>query len=248
MRIQEGKYLIKLAETECEKQQVYELRYDVYQKELHFSGKNADCGQEYDAYDELCDHLMVCDTEKDRCVSTFRFLPGERLTGSRTFYSEQWFDLGKLSLQRSKVLELGRACIAPEYRNTKVFKMLFAGVGAYLKLHPHDYLIGLTTVSFDSQQNIRLIKEYLINKKVVNQSFGIKPKKNYEINNPGQGDYTLTAVSEREILSKMSTLMLAYHKYGAEFISEPSVDIDFNPPVVDFFTIFEAQKYPQWVS
>ena len=248
MRIQEGKYLIKLAETLQEKQQVFSLRYDVYQKEMHFAGHNVECGQEYDAYDEFCDHLMVYDTENERCVSTFRFLPGERITAGRAFYSEQWFDLGKLSLQRNKVLELGRACIAPDYRNTKVFKMLFAGVGAYLKLYPHDYLIGLTTVSFDSQQNIRMIKEYLIHKKVVNQSFGIKPKKDFEVNSPGQGDYTLAAVSDREVLSKMSTLMLAYHKYGAEFISEPSVDIDFNPPVVDFFTIFEAEKYPKWVS
>ncbi|BBB91871.1 MAG TPA: GNAT family N-acyltransferase [Methylomusa anaerophila] len=248
MRIEEGKYLVKLAETSDEKEQVYRLRHDVYHKELNLIGKNAQCEQEYDSYDEICDHLIIRDVEANRCVSTFRFLSGKKLQGNAGFYSEQWFDIGNLSRQRSKVLELGRACIDLQYRNTKVFKMLFAGVGAYLKLYPHDYLIGLTTVSCNSKQHIRMITEYLINKKVVNVSFGIKPKKHFEINEAELRGYTMAAFTEREVFSKMSTLMLAYHKYGAEFISEPSIDVDFNPPVVDFFTIFNTEKYPKWVS
>lgn len=244
MRIQEGKYLITLAETVKEKEQVFKLRHKVYQQELHFSCKDTAGEQEYDAYDDLCDHLLIQDTEANLCVGTFRFLRGKRLQGKAGFYSEQWFDIGELKHQRNNVLELGRACIDARYRNTKVFKMLFAGVGAYLKLYPHDYLIGLTTVSFDSKQNISLIKEYLINKKVVNISFGVKPKKYFEFEGAG----CKTELGERDIISKMSTLMLAYHKYGAEFISEPSIDMDFNPPVVDFFTIFDTEKYPKWVS
>lgn len=248
MQIQEGKYSVKLAENSHEKEQVYKLRHNVYHKELNFIGKTTESEQDYDRYDEICDHLIIRDEDADRCVSTFRFLPGKRLGGNAGFYSEQWFDLGKLNRQRGRVLELGRACIDTQYRNTKVFKMLFSGVGAYIKLYPHDYLIGLTTVSFNSGKDIKMIAKYLMEKKVINLSFGIKPKKHFEIDETDQKGYAMAVNSEREIISKMSTLMLAYHKYGAEFVSEPSIDVDFNPPVVDFFTIFDTRKYPKWVS
>ena len=191
---------------------------------------------------------MICDAKADRCVSTFRFLSGKKLGGKYGFYSEQWFDIGKLSDARSRVLELGRACIDPQYRNTKVFKLLFCGVGAYLKRYPHDYLIGLTTVACDSRQHIEWIADYLKNKNVINLSLGIRPIKQFEFDSMDTDGTILAPMSEREILSKMSTLMLAYHKYGAEFIFEPSMDVDFDPPVVDFFTIFSAEKYPKWVS
>ncbi len=248
MQLQEGKYLAKLAETSSEEEQIYKLRHNVYHKELHLMSKHTECEQEYDCYDEICDHLLIRDLEANRCVSTFRFLSGKKLQGNSGFYSEQWFDIGILKYQRSAILELGRACIDAQYRNTKVFKMLFSGVGAYLKLYPHNYLIGLTTASFESKQHIKMIAEYLKAKKVINLSLGIRPKKQLAVDEAEQRDCPLAAFSEREITSRMPTLMLAYHKYGAEFISEPSIDVDFNPPVADFFTIFKAEKYPKWAS
>jgi len=57
----------------------------------------------------------------------------------------------------------------------------------------------------------------------------------------------INEISQRHIIKKMSTLMLAYYKYGAKFVGEPSVDMDFDPPVFDYFTIFDAHKFPAWV-
>lgn len=142
---------------------------------------------------------------------------------------------------------LGRACIDTQYRNTSVFKLLFSGLGAYLKLYPHDYLIGLTTLPANAKNDIAVISNYLVENNAVNIAFGVKPKKQLNINCIDPGEFTVAEVNQREIIKKMSTLMLAYYKYGAEFISEPSMDVDFNPPVFDFFTIFDAHKFPSWV-
>jgi L-ornithine Nalpha-acyltransferase len=245
MEMREGKYLSKLAETPDEKEQIYKLRHSIYYKELNFVGEKKDCDKDYDYYDQICDHLIIRDEEKNRCVGTFRFLQGQMLEDVG-FYSEQWFDIGELNRQRTKVLEIGRACIDMQYRNTKVFKMLFSGVGAYLKLYPHDYLIGLTTLTLASEKDIRMITQYLLEKKAINFSFGIKPKKHYIINEAEKGELNMEAISEKEIIKKISTLMWGYYKYGAEFISEPSIDGDFNPPVVDFFTIFDTKRFPDW--
>jgi Putative hemolysin len=249
MEIREGKFLLKLAETPAEKNQIYALRYSVYCKELKFSGKKTEYGEEniaeYDRFDELCDHLIIQDG--DRCVGTFRFLPGGRLPEGGGFYSEQWFDIGQLKAKRRQILELGRACIDTQYRNTSVFKLLFSGLGAYLKLYPHDYLIGLTTLLADAKNDIGVIANYLAANNAVNVAFGVKPKQQLNLAALAPDPSRLPGISQREILKKMSTLMLAYYKYGAEFISEPSMDVDFNPPVFDFFTIFDTHKFPAWV-
>jgi putative hemolysin len=251
MELREGKYLLKLAETPAERDQIYVLRYSVYCKELNLSERKNEYEkenvQECDYFDELCDHLIIRDEERNCCVGTFRFLPGGRLPKGWGFYSEQWFDIGKLNDQRGRILELGRACIDTQYRNTSVFKLLFSGLGAYLKLYPHDYLIGLTTLPANAKNDIAVISNYLVENNAVNIAFGVKPKKQLNINCIDPGEFTVAEVNQREIIKKMSTLMLAYYKYGAEFISEPSMDVDFNPPVFDFFTIFDAHKFPSWV-
>ncbi|MDR3566002.1 MAG: GNAT family N-acetyltransferase [Negativicutes bacterium] len=252
MEIREGKYLLKLAETPVEKDQVYVLRHRVYCKELNFSGKKSEDEneniKECDHFDALCDHLIIRDEDQNRCVGTFRFLPGNRLPQGENFYSEQWFDIGKLSGKRVNVLELGRACIDAQYRNTIVFKLLFSGLGMYLKLYPHDYLIGLTTLPGNAKNDIGEISKYLVGQNAVNISFGVKPKKQLDMNSVGHSEISLAEASQRKVIKKMSTLMLAYYKYGAEFISEPSMDVDFNPPVFDFFTIFDTKKFPAWVE
>ncbi|SHI32362.1 GNAT family N-acetyltransferase [Propionispora hippei] len=248
MELREGKYLLKLAETPAEKDQIYLLRYRVYCQELNFSGKKyeyANTNREYDYFDQLCDHLIIRDEENDCCGGTFRFLPGSRLASRETFYSEQWFDIGVLRKQRSRILELGRACIDAQYRNTVVFKLLFSGVAAYLRLYPHDYLIGLTTLPGNAKNDIGLISHYLAATAAINTDWGIKPKRRHLL--PVTQDTLAPAgANQRKVIKKMSTLMFAYYKYGASFSSEPSVDMDFDPPVFDFFTVIDAQKIPAW--
>lgn len=251
MEIREGKYLLKLAETPAEKSQSYVLRHLVYCGELNFAGKDQSYHEqlatECDSFDELCDHLIIRDEEQNRCVGTFRFLPGARLPTGGTFYSEQWFDIGQLGKKRRGILELGRACIDSQYRNTVVFRLLFAGLGLYLKSHPHEYLIGLTTLPASAKDDIGAISQYLIGNSAVNVSFGVKPKQRFCLDSADR-EIGLDEVSQRALIKKMSTLMFAYYKYGAQFVSEPSMDVDFHPPVYDFFTIFDAQKFPSWVE
>jgi putative hemolysin len=254
MEIREGKYLLKLAQTPADKIQTFCLRNRVFCDEMNFSGKNgsfqADVG-ESDAYDDLCDHLLVRDENWDCCVATLRFLPGSRLQAGSGFYSEQWFDIGQLNENRSRVLELGRVCIDAAYRNTAVFRLLFAGVGAYLRMMPHDYLIGLTTLPAEARASLPGISAFLRGNDAIHNSFGIQPKVQsnlqpnllpVEIDTPA-----INEISQRHTIKKMSTLMLAYYKYGAKFVGEPSVDVDFEPPVFDYFTIFDAHKFPVWV-
>jgi putative hemolysin len=243
VEVREGKYLLKLAENSAEKEQVYKLRHNVYHTELNLAKQTKNSDKEYDHYDGICDHLLIRDEETNRCVGTFRFLQGNK-QGDTGFYAEQWFDIGALDRLRGKILEIGRACIDAQYRNTRVFKMLFSGVKAYLNLYPHDYLIGLTTLPFHSERDMGTIVKFLTENKAVNNALHIKPKKPLTFNVPKQR----LEIREKEMAKKMSTLMWGYYKYGAQFVSEPSICFDFNPPVIDFFTLFETEKLPAWLE
>ena len=252
MEIRDGKYLLKLAETPAEKDEIYALRHNIYCKELNFAckknGNQTDSLIERDSFDELCDHLLIRDESQNRCVGTFRFLPGARLSQGGTFYSEQWFDIGVLRNDRNIILELGRACIDAQYRNSRVFRLLFSGLGAYLQLYPHTYLIGLTTLIPAAKDDIIMISQYLSGTDTGNISFGIKPFQQLDTASSQPDQRPLAELRQQDIINKMSTLMYAYYKYGAKFISEPSIDTDFNPPVYDYFTIFDTKKIPTWVS
>jgi L-ornithine Nalpha-acyltransferase len=249
MEIREGKYSLKLALSPADKQQTFCLRHRVFCDELNFSGNNEEFqanAEEFDAYDKLCDHLLVRDENWDCCVATLRFLPGERLSAGSGFYSEQWFDIGQLNEQRSRVLELGRACIDAAYRNTVVFRLLFAGVGAYLRMMPHDYLIGLTTLPAEARVSLPDISAYLHRNDAIYNNFGIQPKKRSDLQSEKFAATAISEIGQRQALKQMSTLMLAYYKYGAKFVGEPSVDVAFDPPVFDYFTIFDAHQFPAW--
>jgi len=250
MEIREGKYSLKLALSPADKQQTFCLRHRIFCDEMNLSGNSekfqADAG-ESDAYDELCDHLLVRDESWNCCVATLRFLPGGRLPVGSGFYSEQWFDIGQLSDNRGRVLELGRVCIDAAYRNTVVFRLLFAGVGAYLRMMPHDYLIGLTTLPAKARTSLPDISAYLRGNDAIYSNFGIQPKKKSGLQSEEFDATAISEISQRHILKKLSTLMLAYYKYGAKFVGEPSVDMDFDPPVYDYFTIFDAHQFPAWV-
>lgn len=254
MEFREGKYLLKLAQTLSEKRHTFLLRHRVYCGEMHYTGKSGDPYAdtvEFDAYDELCDHLMVNDENRGCCVATLRFLPGSRLDRGCDFYSEQWFDIGQLHENRSQVLELGRACIDAAYRNTVVFRLLFAGVGAYLRMMPHDYLIGLTTLPPEAEMSLPEISAFLHRGGAIHDSYGIRPKFDAGLRPDFMSvEHDIQAINgtgQRYVIKKMSTLMLAYYKYGAKFVGSPSVDRGFDPPVFDYFTIFDAHKFPAWI-
>jgi hypothetical protein len=44
------------------------------------------------------------------------------------------------------MVELGRSCVHPDYRNGAAIRLLWAGIGRFLAQHPDRYLIGCASV------------------------------------------------------------------------------------------------------
>ena len=107
-------------------------------------------------FDDICDHLVIVDTEavsrfgrsKPRVVGTYRLLRREVADRHGGFYSQSEFDLAPLLAAHpgARLLELGRSCVHPDYRAKRVIELLWRGLWLYASRHAVDALIGCASL------------------------------------------------------------------------------------------------------
>ncbi len=126
---------------------VQALRYRVFYEEMAAQPTDdmRSCRRDYDAFDMICDHLMVRDLEdmpegQPRVVGTYRLLRRSVADLHSGFYTSQEYDLSTLMAHPGEIVELGRSCVDPEYRTKGVMQLLWRGLAAYV-IHYDIYLM-----------------------------------------------------------------------------------------------------------
>jgi putative hemolysin len=120
---------VSLAQTMTDLTECQRLRYLVFNREMGEGLADSDrSGLDRDRFDWVCDHLMVRDITSGRLVGTYRMQTGYRAKGNLGYYSEQLFDFSPFEPLRGEILELGRACVHRDYRNTTALSMLWRGI------------------------------------------------------------------------------------------------------------------------
>jgi putative hemolysin len=134
------------------------LRYRVFYREL---GAAADLRTRFlrrdvDRFDRACDHLLVVDRARRRrsippvfgsVVGTCRLIRRGIADQRGGFYSAGEFDLTPLLERAPQCLEVGRACVAPEYRSRAVIDRLWNGIAAYIREHRITALFGCASLA-----------------------------------------------------------------------------------------------------
>ena len=144
--LRDGGLELRLAKSRADTVEAQMLRFEVFNLELQLGlASSMITGLDQDAYDGHCDHLLVIDTERDCLVGTYRLLSFERVP-SFGFYSETEFDLTNVKRSGLRLLELGRSCVALEYRDGKVIRLLFHGIAEYLRRCRADALMGCASI------------------------------------------------------------------------------------------------------
>lgn len=139
---------VRLARDEDEIRQAQALRYRVFFEELGArpTPELRRLRRDVDALDERCDHLLVIDNaapdKAKRVVGTYRLNLGRADDATRTFYSAGEYDLKPLLKWPGKLLEVGRSCVAAEYRRGPVMQRLWTGIAAYMDRHEASVLFG----------------------------------------------------------------------------------------------------------
>ena len=136
-----GSLEVRLARNAAEVRRAQRLRYRVFYKEgsAIADAKTQLARRDIDAFDSICDHLLVIDHAKQRARTSGRpwsALIGccaqqhrRAVTAASTPPSE--FDIGQLVTRHPilRFLELGRSCVLAPYRNKRTVELLWHGSG-----------------------------------------------------------------------------------------------------------------------
>ncbi len=229
-------FRLSLAQTMDDLTQCQRLRYLVFNCELGegLTGSE-DCGLDRDSFDLICDHLMVHDAASGRLVGTYRMQTGYRAKGNLGYYSEQLFDLSPFECLRGEILELGRACVHQDYRNTTALFMLWKGIASYAALCNARYLIGCSSITSQDESEGMALYRQLRGKYLVGPSLRTEPRPKFLCKEVG---IPIAPPAPPR-------LFRAYLDISARLCGPPAIDRDFR--TIDFLTLVDLQSIPDRV-
>ena len=233
-QIGDGRYVARFARTKQELFAALKLRFEVFNLELGEGLQTSFLtGRDMDEFDEQCHHLIVVDTEnQDRVVGTYRMQTGEMARAGRGFYSNGEFELSTLPPEMlSDSIELGRACVAQDHRNTAVLFLLWRGLAAYLMHNRKRYLFGCCSLtSQDPVDGLRVMR-LLERNGQIDPSFNVTTQPGFECVAEAE------SIVNQEV--RLPKLFQIYMRYGARVCSRPALDRRFK--TIDFLVLFDVK-------
>jgi len=137
---------VRLADCPADIEAAQRLRWDIFYGDMGATPDPAGpAGLDVDPYDAVCDHLLVEDLGGDapRTVGTYRLLRQSIADRHSGFYTAGEYAIAPmLASARGELLELGRSCVAPDYRDAGTIQLLWRGIARYLEAHGISRMFG----------------------------------------------------------------------------------------------------------
>jgi putative hemolysin len=226
---------LRLASNRSERIEAQRLRFEVFNIELHLGlTSSLASGLDQDAHDGHCDHLLVIDTDRDCLVGTYRILSFDRVP-SFGFYSESEFDLTNVKRSGLRLLELGRSCVALEYRDGRVISLLFRGIAEYLRRTNADALMGCASIHGTALPELASIREMLSQRFLSDTSLRVYPRRGFDIPPLPRS----APVDEASAFRSLPPLFKGYLRMGAKVCGPPAYDRQFG--TTDFFVLAKTR-------
>ncbi len=174
-----------------------------------------------DAFDAVCDHLMVIDhaakplrSGRQAVVGTYRLLRQEVAESCGGFYTEDEFDIARL-LDRHRDLqfmELGRSCVLPAYRDKRTVELLWHGIWNYVVRHRIDVMIGCASFGGTDPDRLALPLSFLHHHAAAPDAWQARARTDryVDMNRIGRD-----AIDIKAALRQLPPLIKAYLRLGA---------------------------------
>jgi putative hemolysin len=226
-----GGFVVGLARTAEEIEEIQRLRYRVFTEDMGAVFPDAHDGIDQDRFDAWCEHVMVRELHTGRVVGTYRLLTPENARAAGGYYSESEFDLSGLGILRDRVVEAGRSCTHPDFRNGAVIMLLWSGVAEVMHRGNYDYLLGCASVSLrddgvTAAEVWRAVSGHLRDDMLPR----VQPLHRYP----------LEKLNGTTLPARVPPLIKGYLKLGAKVCGEPAWDPDFN--AADFPVLLDMNK------
>jgi putative hemolysin len=159
---------------------------------------------------------VVRDRGSGEVVGNYRILSPEnaRQVG---YYSENEFDLTRLQHLRPRLVEIGRSCVHPDYRNGATIALLWSGLARYMTERGYDYLMGCASISMADGGHAAASLYNRLSGNLGPQEYRVFPRCPLPL-----------AALKKDQPAEMPPLIKAYLRAGAWVCGEPAWDPDFN--------------------
>lgn len=233
---------VRLANSIQDLDKVFALRHSVFYEE--WLGESHPTGTDKDEFDTQADHLMIIDKNLNEAVATYRILCSH---WANRFYSQCEFDLSQLLKLPGTNVEVGRACVKPDYRSGLGIDLLWRGLAQYLLKVRADRIFGCASVLTDSTALVENLINHLRKKDSWSDDYNIRPTETYA-KGPEElqrmANETLVTSPASQIIQalpqlEIPPLLRGYLLAGAKVYGQPAYDADF--ACFDLFTKLEVK-------
>ncbi|WP_338849768.1 GNAT family N-acyltransferase [Massilia sp. W12] len=167
---------LSLAQDAGEVREAQSLRYRSFVQEMGLVNLQNPEGLDADEFDPWCDHLLVRDNQTLEVVGAYRLLSPARARQFGRMYSENEFDISRLSHLKPRMVEAGRACIHPDYRGGSVLMLLWQGMSEYMRRQQAEFLVGCASISLaDGGMNAAAVYRSLQAQNMAPPEYRVKP-------------------------------------------------------------------------
>ena len=148
LTLRKGQYVARLAETAADVERAQRLRYLAFIETRGASGRPD--GLEADAFDSLCRHVLVEEVRSGTLVCCFRLLPLRGGAEIGQSYSAQYYNLSALTTFDGPMVEMGRFCIHPQWRDPDILRVAWGAMTRFVDETGVEMLFGCS--SFDGTE------------------------------------------------------------------------------------------------
>ncbi len=223
---------LRLSQDPREIEAAQRLRYRVFYEEMGAVPTTAMRASRIDGdrFDAIADHLLVVDLHRGDprtpcVVGCYRVLRESAAHGREAFYTAHEFDLSGVSCASGEIMELGRSCVEPEYRNGAVMQLLWRGIADYIDGHRVGLMLGCASLPGTDPDAAALALSFLHHHVLAPE--GLRPR--------ALGDRFVPtdrmpaeAVDARAALRQLPPLLKAYLRMGGMIGEGAVIDRQFN--------------------
>ncbi len=147
LSLRKGRYSARMAESAEDVTRAQHLRYLTFRAAR---GVGAAGGSDGDAFDALCQHVLVEDAKTGTLVCCFRLLPLAGGADIGRSYAAQYYDLAGLAAFEGPMVELGRFCIHPDWQDPDILRVAWGAMTRMVDATGVKMLFGCS--SFDGAE------------------------------------------------------------------------------------------------
>lgn len=207
------------------------LRHQVFIEEMGARLQTDEPGIESDRFDPYCQHLLVRDAANDQVVGCYRILTDTQAARAGGYYSQSEFDLTRVLAIPGRMIEVGRTCVHPDYRQGAVIGLLWSGLARFMRMHRYDTLMGCASVPLTGDAGqVGALWQTLAAKYLSAPEWRVFPKT----------AFAALPESISAAPAALPPLLKGYLRLGAQVCGEPAWDPVFN--VADLFVVLNLDR------